>query len=290
MIQLIRFLMNRIKIRIRAFVRLNYIVFPSILKHKHPIIRKYVIYRWIQLNLVYLNPFKKITSLIFVRFKLRFSRQFQVCKKEISLDRYFPYSMKIVVINLHHRKDRLNSITNQLQKIGIHKWQRFEAIKRDYGMEGCTLSHIMVIEEFNQESHDYLMVIEDDAIFNQDFNTIKNLVDSFLVDEKLDVLCLGFNAFNKVYYNDIFDITTDTQTTSCYIIKPKVRSEFIKVFNLAYLLQCNRLDDQFGSAIDVVWKMLQLKYNFVIPKSHIVTQMPSISDSGITPHFVDYGV
>lgn len=281
-------LFNKINTRLNAFIRLNMIVIPSLMQHNNPIIRKFIIYRWIHLNIIYLNPIRAfIKSPITMIIRVYIYRVYPKVQNPSKVS--FPDNTEIVFINLEHRKDRLASILKQLDKIEISRFKRFEAHKRDWGMEGCTLSHLAVLDEFNSDSNSLLMVLEDDAVFHAESEVIKMLIDAFLIDERLDILCLGFNENNRIIYNSIFDITTDTQTLSCYIVKPYMIDKLRKNFSLAYSLQVNRIDEQFGSAIDVVWKQLQGKYVFAIPKYHVVTQYASISDNGFIPKFVDYG-
>jgi GR25 family glycosyltransferase involved in LPS biosynthesis len=210
--------------------------------------------------------------------------------KRVQNDFTFPDNTSISFINLDCRKDRLESITNQFTKLGLKDYTRISGINKKNGMEGVTLSHIRALTSEENRYSDLIMVCEDDAIFHTNYKNLIQIINSFAFDDKLDILCLGYNEKNRFRYNELFDITTDTQTTVCYVVKQDVKDRLVWLFELAYQLQINNIDDQIGSALDVVWKRLQKRYAFAIPKTHIVTQLPSISDSGSTPHFVNHGV
>lgn len=280
-------ILKKMLLRLKQFINLNKLFFYSYRKHKEKEIKKYLFFRYRLLTYVLLNPFWKVTDRYFLRFRVFFKKASKFVKTD---DVRFPNNTTIYFINLSHRQDRLFSIMTELSRMEITNFKRFEAIKRTPGMMGCTLSHIETLVQSKDSNKPLVMILEDDAIFNVSRRELDKLINEFYNDPKLDVLCLGFNSLNNVSYNDFFDISNNIQTASCYIIKEKFISEVIEVFNLAYILQLNNVDELFGSALDVVWKRLQRKLIFVTPKFHVVTQIPSISDTGLHPHFVNHGV
>jgi glycosyl transferase family 25 len=114
------------------------------------------------------------------------------------------------------------------------------------------------------------------------------LLESFLKDSNLDVLCLGFNHSNQFYNNEYFFLTSDTKTTSCYVLKPHMQEVILKNFELSVQLLESNIDKIYRPAIDKVWKELQKDYNFVIPKVRFAIQIESFSD--IENKITDYGV
>ena len=113
------------------------------------------------------------------------------------------------------------------------------------------------------------------------------MVNSFCQDERLDVLCLGNNTHNGIEISEKFAITSDTQTTSCYLVKDTILSDLLKNINESISeLQNNRPERR--SAVDMKWKTLQKIYFFAVPTKTVVTQLASYS--GIRKKFVDYDV
>jgi glycosyl transferase family 25 len=197
-------------------------------------------------------------------------------------------NLVIYYINLEHREDRNFAIINEFKKLGLNQYTRFNAIMNDNGALGCALSHKAIVEEWKTNSSSLLMVCEDDIEFNCDREEIEELIFHFINDENLDILCLSHNHFNQSVYSDYFNLTSDTQTTACYVVKPHMRNQLYTTFLLSTRLLEQGIDSQFNPQIDMVWKLLQKKFNFVIPKQRIAFQRESFSD--IENSFVDYKV
>ena len=106
----------------------------------------------------------------------------------ITIDEYFD---KVFVINLAHRKDKWQLVTQQLAEMNIKNYERFEAIKPDIsevsteyfeyfkqhnnsdgpdetyavGGMGCKLSHLKVIGIAKKRGYVKTLVLEDDVEF-----------------------------------------------------------------------------------------------------------------------------
>jgi len=78
---------------------------------------------------------------------------------------------KVVVINLDRRTDRMETLDAQLKELGI-EYERFSAV--DAVAEGidpiqaCRQSHIQVLEQ----SEGLTLILEDDALFMENFRTL----------------------------------------------------------------------------------------------------------------------
>ena len=217
--------------------------------------------RWIKKN--YKPPLKKVDELI-------------------GLDRCV-----INYINLIHRKDRFLEICSEFEKIGISNFTRFNAIAHSNGALGCSKSHAILLKEANITTEKLFMVCEDDCQFLVDRTFIDTLVDEFFANPSLDVLCLGYNATSGVPVSQNLMITSDTLSTSCYVIK----SHAIGVVLESALKSVNFLsqgESVQNFAIDEVWKEAQKKLFFARPKFRVVKQRPSYSN--IEKTYTDYGV
>ena len=108
-------------------------------------------------------------------------------------------------VNLDHRTDRLEHITQQLERIGI-EGERVRGMlpdeyngdpikvkamqRRTPGAIGCHFSQVRVMEKaFERKQH--ALVLEDDVIFCEDFRARLDLILDFLSEREWDVFWLG---------------------------------------------------------------------------------------------------
>lgn len=264
---------------------MNLIFIPNLIKGNSTT-RKYVFLEWIILNYNFLNPLSKYKFVNTHKHKL----------KRLSVTNFLLNSnnnenillkIKIVYINLAHRNDRKRQIIREFNNMGIFFAERFDAIKNNNGALGCAYSHLKVLELWNPEENEYLLVFEDDIVFDFELNEFLKLIQMFVADNNLDILCLGFNNYNEFSYNDYFKLTTNTQTASCYLVKSHMKTPLVENYKKSIYLLENNIDDEYA-AIDQVWKKLQSDFNFVIPTKRVVFQRESYSD--IESKVVDYGV
>jgi glycosyl transferase, family 25 len=191
-------------------------------------------------------------------------------------------------INLASRPDRLRETQDELQRMGLVSWSRFDAIKNDNGALGCALSHAGVFAGL-QPGETAVMVCEDDIEFLVSPEELRELVQEFLENPALDVLCVAFNALAKGHpISSRLDITSNTQTLACYVAKASAIELLRDSFSeSARLIQEGK---PLGLvAVDQHWKRLQRRtLIFAIPRKRAARQRPSFSD--IEGQDVSYGV
>lgn len=207
------------------------------------------------------------------------------------------------VINLESRQDRLNAIQAEFNKLTM----TFTCLKATEGnpVLGCIDSHCRCLEQFiNEPIKEAIFICEDDAQFNVDKNTLNKHINDFL-DSDADAFCLGFYASNAKPWSNLFYRSNDIQTRVAYIVKPKLAKELLHIWRKLYsLIVSNPEPDNWYKKLynnlpiknkakdiyrgDQIWKLLQQKYCFIIPKFHMVIQRPSFSN--IENKFVDYKV
>lgn len=211
--------------------------------------------------------------------------------------------LEIFYINLEHRVDRKIEIESELKKLTIFHYTRFNAIKASPGILGCTMSHHEVYKSASRKKP--LFILEDDCEFLLSKREIENLIALFL-KSKADVFCLGFNIAEKkwssllrqIRYNffrvDLWPLIfgqlrrrAKIQTMSCYIIKPHMIETLIKVSE-SCITDLKNGKPAYEAALDQVWKRLQKKYVFVIPRIRAAKQRSSYSD--IENENKNYGV
>lgn len=276
-------IINRFYLRAKNLTKLNLGLLKYML-NKRCTVRKLVLRQYLFLSRIYINPFDK---------------QFQkfLLKKRVSKSRFVhnkthvetPFNeIKIVYINLESRSDRREQIETEFKNIGLKSYSRFEAISKEDGALGCVLSHIKVLEEWDIKQHKYLLICEDDVQFQSSIYEFANLTQHFIEDINLDVLCLGFNNYNQIEYNSLFYLTSNTQTTSCYLLKFHMRDIILSNFKSSAKLLESNIDRYFNIEMDQVWKLLQSKFMFVIPKNRFAIQR--ISFSNIANRITNYQV
>jgi hypothetical protein len=195
----------------------------------------------------------------------------------------------ILYINLGYRKDRKEHCLAEFQKLGIPESgvERFPAIQTTTGSVGCTMSHIKCIELAKQRNWDQVFICEDDIEFtNPDlFKTqLKKLYDSKL---PWDILVVGGNnapPFQPI--NDFCVRVFNIQTTTGYIIKKHYYDTLIGNFKEGLMKLMREPSRHKEFAIDIYWKQLQQRDQWLILIPLTVCQYYDFSD--IEGKVVDY--
>lgn len=193
----------------------------------------------------------------------------------------------VFYINLDRREDRRAHIEAELARFGIAGARRFSAIANENGALGCALSHCGLLRMALGADAPLTLVFEDDCTFLADRDRLDGLIEEFAHDDRLDVLCLAYNAGNGVAISENLAITSGALTMACYVAKRRILPQLIAV--AAQSIQ--RLESgeaRKTAAIDVVWLTLQKTAFFAIPRMRAARQIESFSD--IERKTVDYRV
>lgn len=197
----------------------------------------------------------------------------------------------VYYINLDHRKDRLESIQEQLKKTNIanDKIVRIPGVyDKDFGPLGCAKSHVLALETFIQSGKETCILLEDDFVFTQEQPDIFSWINIFFSSEyasSYDVLMLSANIIHSQPVSDCDVITkiTEAQTASGY----SVRKHFAPIL-LENLQESVRLLEQHGTEFtkqngmfynDQYWKKLQPMNQWYCLQPKIGKQMCSYSDN-----------
>jgi len=223
-------------------------------------------------------------------------------QKNTSLETYISkINYNIYYINLIDRKDRKKELLNELYNCNVPKSRifRINAIRKKLGSYGCLLSHIKTLEKAKKDNIDYAVIFEDDFTFNKKVsitNIIKNLSDL-----NWDVCLLSGNTIQLLdnIKTNIYKVN-NSQTASGYIIKKNylpILLHFLKNtlrdnkegINYNTIESCKKLNEcPYTEPIDISWKKLQKKDNWLIIHPTIGYQRKSYSD--IEKKIVDYNV
>jgi GR25 family glycosyltransferase involved in LPS biosynthesis len=182
-------------------------------------------------------------------------------------------------INLASRKDRLEHVTSELNKMGING-QRVDAVKMASGAIGCSLSHIKCLEIAKESKYEQVFICEDDITFLNP-ELLKQNITKFYENKTInwDVLIIGGNngpPFQKI--NEYCSRVFNCQTTTGYIVKCGMYDVLIDNFKtgLSKLLKTPQNKREY--AIDMYWKRLQIQYYWYIITPLTIIQYENYSD------------
>jgi len=202
---------------------------------------------------------------------------------------------KIYYINLENRKDRKESVIEELKKLNYPSTmiERIDAVKKDNGAYGCTLSHLKALENAIENDYDCVMIVEDDLGFKENINSESfDKLTNHLMKEcpnfdicSLTTSTLG-NHIKMLKVTDYVSKAIVIGTTTGYIVRKKFFKILYENFKKSEKNFENNQPAQY-SAIDVLWVELQGKdKEFYIFKPTIAVQKPSYSD--IEKKFTNY--
>jgi GR25 family glycosyltransferase involved in LPS biosynthesis len=182
---------------------------------------------------------------------------FDFIQKRNSIDYNLWNNIKTVIINLDSRNDRLISSIKECEKVGIYNYERFSGINIDNtnfknyklidpkrawkknieylkSASGCKMSHLEVFKKYKNCNEEYIMILEDDVIFEEHTVIYLNLALSNLKKGNFDfdILYLSINLKSKddakLVNNNLLSIENGL-TTTAQIFK---KSNIDKIINI----------------------------------------------------------
>ena len=196
--------------------------------------------------------------------------------------------MKTFIINLKRRIDRKNKMINRLNNLKQFDYQFIEAIDCNYGAIGCGKSHIKCLKLALNQNLPYILIMEDDIVIKD------KLVDKYFnyleKIKEFDIIIFSGND-KKERINDLISKAIHISTTGMYLVKNHYYQKLIDNFQEAVNkmeknITKNKDIDRNNNAIDVNWKKLQKKDNWIIFNENLGYQEPGFSD--IENRNVDY--
>ena len=187
----------------------------------------------------------------------------------------------IFYINLEHRIDRKLHVENELTKIGLTNFTRFNAIKMPNGALGCSMSHLKCLQLAKENNWPHVLIVEDDIEF-LDQNTFINQANKFLQTiNNWDVLLLAGNnilPYKTIDNNDSCVKVSGCLTTTGYIVSSHYYDKLIQNIKMGITFFMRRPQQKKLYAIDVFWKPLQEVDNWYLLTPLTVIQMEDYSD------------
>jgi glycosyl transferase family 25 len=183
-------------------------------------------------------------------------------------------------INLDHRTDRKEHVTNQLTNLGLQGFERFNAIKMENGAVGCSMSHLKILQSAVQNNWDHVLIVEDDITF-LDLELFKANFETFLQrnGNNWDVILLAGN--NMPPYDTIDDVCIKVkrcQTTTGYLVNGHYIKKLMENVKMGLTQLMYKPASHAMYAIDKFWFVLQAvdKWYLIIPPT--VVQREDYSD------------
>lgn len=191
------------------------------------------------------------------------------------------------VINLLQREDRLEEIRCEMTKMDA-SWNRIDAIGDENGALGCARSHLEILRAANsQPLRTPLAIAEDDLLFTASPDEVTSVIEDFLANPLLDILCLSHRTRGFTFpVSTHLKVANQIFTTSAYILKSHAIPELIETFETSVRMLSQGIRKEHA-AIDVVWQDTQLKQLlFAVPRRPLARQRPSYSD--VAHKYADY--
>jgi glycosyl transferase family 25 len=189
---------------------------------------------------------------------------------------------RIFYINLAHRTDRKEQIENELNRMGLTNYERFDAVKIDwFGAIGCSYSHLNILNIAKERNYENILILEDDFEFVVSKEELEDNLRNFF-DLKLDyeVCMLSYNLFAGINLdNPYVNIALDAQTTAGYIIHKSMYNELISLLNWS-IQHLHNTRKHWIYAIDIIWKVFQKSKKWYYFKKILGKQSDSISNTG----------
>lgn len=206
-----------------------------------------------------------------------------------SLSRALPIydRIKVRVINLENREDRLRQIGVNLTSVGITQWDRIIGINGRAvlpkasgmiaGSVGCELSHIAAISAGAPSHVEGIMICEDDLEFVGSAEEVEIAIRDFLNDSRLDVLSLsGRPRGGSIHVSNNLRVVIGLVGRGCYIIKPHMVNPLVQTFSDG-LKKLNR--GKIRGKGDLEWRRAQAReYFFAFPRKDLAQQSSGFSD------------
>ena len=199
---------------------------------------------------------------------------------------------KIVYINLKKREDRKEKITKELDDYGL-AYERCEAIETPgFGILGCGLSHLQVLENAKaDETIKTLLILEDDFTFlvtKEEFS--KEINNFFELDlaKNFDVCFISYAVYEEAELNNgIVNRALRAGTASGYIVNSRYFDTLIGLLRHSTKMLAETME-HWHWANDAVWYPLQASDKWYYFKKRLGKQAADFSDN--TEAYADYGV
>lgn len=192
--------------------------------------------------------------------------------------------MHAVYINLDTRPDRRQQIEAECARLGIAA-ERFPACRSIGPGQGCTQSHLEVIQLARDRGYPSVLVLEDDFECIVPKETVDDIVAN--LPEDYDVVMLAYNLQQGEPYNERFGRVLNAQNAAGYIVHAKMYDRLIATLEDGLRQFIENPATHWLYQNDQVWKSLQPVSRWYFTCVRVGRQRPGYSD--LAGAFRDYG-
>ena len=185
----------------------------------------------------------------------------------------------VFYINLTERADRRAQVEQQLSKVGLPNFNRFNAIKLPNGALGCSMSHLKCLQLAKERNLDHILIVEDDIIFLNPGIFIGQLNKFLQNNKEWDVLLIAGN--NVPPYRIVDDTCVQVswcQTTTGYLIRKQYYDTLIANIKKGINMLIREPKNKIMYAIDKYWLSLQKKDTWLLLVPLTVSQREGYSN------------
>lgn len=182
-------------------------------------------------------------------------------------------------INLDHRTDRLEHITQEFNKMGITA-ERVAGIQPKTPAIGCTLSHIKCLELAKKRDYEQVFICEDDITFTNP-ELFKQNLQKFVDNDTINWNVLIVSGNNCPPFQKLYEYASRVFYCQCctgYIVKKEYYDTLLANFKegLGKLMKDTSNKPQY--AVDRYWFKLQMQDYFYLITPLTVIQYDNYSD------------
>jgi hypothetical protein len=185
----------------------------------------------------------------------------------------------VVYINLQERIDRKAQVEEQLSKVGLINFNRFNAIKLPNGALGCSMSHLKCLQLAKDRNLDHILIVEDDIIFLNPGIFIGQLNKFLQNNKEWDILLIAGN--NVPPYRVVDDTCVQVswcQTTTGYLIRKQYYDTLINNIKEGINKLIREPKNKIMYAIDKYWLTLQKRDTWLLLVPLTVSQREGYSN------------
>ena len=197
----------------------------------------------------------------------------------------------VLYINLASRSDRRDHLLEELGRARVpeNKLHRIDAIKRDPGALGCTLSHIKAFQMILDHGWERVLILEDDFTWMPGTDIVGNIKELSGVKKGWDVIQISWNPSGRIIGDGPLSWlrrAVGVRTTSGYFVRGGFVNELIENFKESAVdIYKNGLSPE--SCCDMAWQKLQHDANWYVAYPPLGYQMDGYSD--VEGRDVSYG-
>jgi len=188
-------------------------------------------------------------------------------------------------INLNRRKDRLEQIIGELNKmeIPLQKVIRVEATEHKFGSLGCVKSHIRTITEFIKSGKNKCLIFEDDFEFTETKEKVNEVLTKIFSTVDFDCILLSLLPDKKVtssteYYTGIIYAATAAGYILTKEYAPLLLQNFIEGETKHEKWINMFAEPEISLQLDCYWIWEQIKRKFILTIPQLGKQRDSPSD------------